>query len=214
MEWISGWAEQIVVAVIVATIIEMILPSGNNKKYIKAVIGIYVLFTIVSPIITKITGSNLDSLNFDYEKYMEQTDTYQTMSQTLATNNDANIGEIYQTNLKSDMKNKLLEKGYIASNIMVETQIEDEEAYGKITKISLTIEKKEEETEEKQGNTINSVSINQIQSIQIGNTIPEEKEAKGSKQAVKASEINEIKTYLSTVYEVNKKQIEINKKGG
>lgn len=38
MGWISSWAEQIVVAVIIATIIEMILPNGNNKKYIKAVI--------------------------------------------------------------------------------------------------------------------------------------------------------------------------------
>ncbi|MCI8482131.1 MAG: hypothetical protein HFJ27_03470 [Clostridia bacterium] len=50
IENLSLWAEQIIVAVIIATIIEMILPNGNNKKYIKAVIGVYVLFTIISPI--------------------------------------------------------------------------------------------------------------------------------------------------------------------
>ena len=32
IEHISNWAEQIIVAVIIATIIEMILPNGNNKK--------------------------------------------------------------------------------------------------------------------------------------------------------------------------------------
>lgn len=52
---ISSWAEQIIIAVIIATILEMILPKGNSKKYIKTVIGIYILYTIISPIITYIS---------------------------------------------------------------------------------------------------------------------------------------------------------------
>ena len=50
IEFMSSWAEQIVLAVIVATIIELILPKNKNKKYIQMVIGIYVLFNIISPI--------------------------------------------------------------------------------------------------------------------------------------------------------------------
>lgn len=49
---ISSWAEQIVIAVIIVVIIEMILPKGNSKKYIKTVIGIYILYTIISPVIS------------------------------------------------------------------------------------------------------------------------------------------------------------------
>lgn len=49
---ISSWAEQIIIAVIIATILEMILPKGNSKKYIKTVIGIYILYVIISPVIT------------------------------------------------------------------------------------------------------------------------------------------------------------------
>ena len=52
---ISSCAEQIIIAVIIATILEMILPKGNSKKYIKTVIGIYILYTIISPIITYIS---------------------------------------------------------------------------------------------------------------------------------------------------------------
>ena len=44
MEWISDWVQGIIVAVIIVTIIEMILPNGNSKKYIKVVIGIYIIF--------------------------------------------------------------------------------------------------------------------------------------------------------------------------
>ena len=38
MDWISDWAGGIIIAVIIGTVIEMILPEGNSKKYIKMVI--------------------------------------------------------------------------------------------------------------------------------------------------------------------------------
>lgn len=56
---ISSWAEQVIIAVIIATIIEMILPNGNSKKYIKTVIGVYIVYTIISPVITLITRNGL-----------------------------------------------------------------------------------------------------------------------------------------------------------
>ena len=49
INWISNWAQGIIVAVIIGTIIEMVLPEGNCKKYVKVVIGIYILFSIISP---------------------------------------------------------------------------------------------------------------------------------------------------------------------
>ena len=56
----------IVIAVIISTIIEMILPSNKNKKYIQMVIGVYVLFNIISPIISLVYSgiTNLVGLLF------------------------------------------------------------------------------------------------------------------------------------------------------
>ena len=34
MEFLNNWLQGIVVAVVIASIIQMILPNGNNKKYI------------------------------------------------------------------------------------------------------------------------------------------------------------------------------------
>ena len=62
INFMSSWAEQIVLAVIIATIIELILPKNKNTKYIKMVIGVYVLFNIISPIIK-------NKENFSVEKY-------------------------------------------------------------------------------------------------------------------------------------------------
>ena len=51
ISFLSSWTEQIVLAVVIAIIIELILPNNKNKKYIQMVIGDYVLFNIISPII-------------------------------------------------------------------------------------------------------------------------------------------------------------------
>lgn len=45
ISWISSWAQGIVVSVIIGTIIEMILPEGSSKKYIKIVIrSVYFIY--------------------------------------------------------------------------------------------------------------------------------------------------------------------------
>lgn len=67
IEFMSSWAEQIVLAVIIATIIEMILPQNKNKKYVQMVIGVYILFNIVSPIIKNKETFSIEKFNIqDY----------------------------------------------------------------------------------------------------------------------------------------------------
>lgn len=205
----STWAEQIIVAVIIAGIIEMILPKGNNKKYVKAIIGVYILFTIISPVISKIT--DIDFQDIDYEEYFKQTETYQTMSQDLSNNNDKSVEEIYISNLKQDMKNKLQEKGYIAENIEVDIELKDEANYGKINKIILSVYKNEESNDDVYKDTsTNTISINKIEEVKIGNNVNNvNTNIQVKKGEIKNNEKNEIKEYLSGVYEINKKNIKI-----
>lgn len=59
ISFISSWTQGIIVSVIIASIIEMILPDGNSKKYVKVVIGVFILFSIVSPVINKFTKKKL-----------------------------------------------------------------------------------------------------------------------------------------------------------
>ena len=93
ISFMSSWAEQIVLAVIVATIIEMILPKNKNRKYIQMVIGIYVLFNIISPIIE-------NKEKFSIEKY--NIEKYETKSQYEIDQSsmDARLEKIYLDELK------------------------------------------------------------------------------------------------------------------
>lgn len=204
IEWISGWAEQIVVAVIIASIIEMLLPNGNNKKYIKAIIGVYILFTIISPIIGKFV--NIDLKDIDYEKYFKESETQEAISQNLATNNEKTMEEIYINNLKADMKNKLEEKGYMVENLSLNIEVNDDKNYGKVNEIILVVSKLEEESKDKENNTI---AINKVEEVKIGNKISETTNIKNKKE-ISNSDKNGIKDYLSNVYDIKKKNIRIN----
>ena len=79
IEWITNWAQGIIIAVIIATIIEMILPNGSCKKYIKVVIGVYILFSIISPVISKITGKGFNiSEELNLEEFYTEVDSKAT----------------------------------------------------------------------------------------------------------------------------------------
>lgn len=206
IEWISTWAEQIIVAVIIATIIEMCLPSGNNKKYIKAVIGVYILFTIISPILGKITNINFSDI--DYEKYFKELDTSETISQSLSSNNDKSIEEIYVSNIKQDIKTKLKKQGYNAYDIKLDIEFSNEANYGSINWVWLSVYKDESLNEEKDSTT-NVIAVNKIENVKIGNST-QNGTSTTKKKDIKESEKVEIKEYLASVYEVNKKNISIN----
>lgn len=95
IQFLSSWAEQIVLAVIIATIIELILPQNRNKKYIQMVIGIYILFNTISPII-KNKDTILTSGDYDLEKY-ESSSNY-TIDQSSM---DERIEKIYLEELEN-----------------------------------------------------------------------------------------------------------------
>jgi len=174
----------------------MLLPEGKNKKYIKIVIGVYVLFAVISPVV----GKNID-LNLDDEFNLSLDNTTTSLDET----NNKNINDIFVTNLVQDIKSKLSNKGYGCENVELQTN----ENY-EVEKINITgiyeIEEDEEKEEEKNENKveINSISINEVQIGEKENSIKDQV-VKG----ISASEEKDLKEYLSETYNVKEKNISI-----
>lgn len=195
IDFFSKWAQGIIVAVILATIIEMILPKGTCKKYVKVVIGMFVLFTIISPIIQVFSnGASFEEIFdlSDYEKIINQSED--EISQKIEDNNKRSIKDIYISNLKDNIKSAIENKGYEVSNCVV--QVKDDENYT-IEKIKLTIYKSKNENDKKI--IINEININleNQENTNDTNNITEENK-------------NELKEYLSKNYSVDIDDIEIN----
>lgn len=181
VEAINSWAQKIIIVIIICTIIEMILPEGKNKKYIKTVIGIYVVFTIISPIIT-----NLDNDQIDLNKYLK-IDNNISIETSSVIDTNSYIEEVYKEKLKTDIKSKIEEMGYCVNKIDLKIETENEEKYGEILEINLKLSK-----QEKQESTSNI----QIEKIVIG-------EEKQEEIVLSEKEKNEIKQYLAETYGVS-----------
>ena len=206
--FLKDWSNQIIVATIIAIILEMILPEGNNKKYIKMIIGIYVLFTIINPIISKVTGNSLEISNIDYSKYFDDSVSVYSNTEEFELDNSKLIIKSYIDNIENDIKTKIRQKGYKATNCKIDI-IEDDnsEKYGTITNITLQVERVEDENE----STENSNSI-RIESVEINiNSTQNEQEIDTKENTLQDKEIEIIKEYLSNEYSVEKKIININK---
>lgn len=215
IRWISNWAGGIIIAVIIGTIIEMILPEGNSKKYIKVVIGVYILFTIISPVITKFTGKSIAVSDIlELEQYINTVKEKEIAQNLLESQNSSSIKDIYIGNLKADIQNKLKLRGYIVTNINLE--IEDNENYT-LNKIYLKISKQDnEDNEDSEAENINYTNkiemVNEI-NIDISNSdmlSNDTENVETIKDTVSNYEKNKIKEYLSSVYEINEKNIIIN----
>lgn len=195
VSFISSWAQQIIFAVIIGTILQMLLPEGKNKKYIKIVIGVYVLFAVISPVVGKNIDLNLDEFNLS----LDNTTT------SLDETNKENINDIFVTNLVQDIKSKLSNKGYGCENVELQTN----ENY-EVEKINITgiYEVKEDDKKEEEKNEnkveINSISINEVQIGEKENSIKDQV-VKG----ISASEEKDLKEYLSETYNVKEKNISI-----
>ncbi len=168
LEWFRAWSKGIVIAVIIATLIELILPENSSKKYIKIIIGIFIVYTIISPAITKFTGKNFDG-NLQINDVIE-TSSKLVENRNLAIKTEDSVKKIYIQNLQNDVKNKLKEKGYIAENVIV--KIADDDSYN-ITNIHITISDKIEVSEDKKETQTIVDTIKTIK-VKLGNSSNEQ----------------------------------------
>lgn len=197
IDWFRAWSKGIVVAVIIATIIEMILPDNTSKKYIKIIIGIFIVYTIISPVINQFTGEDIS----EYIKVNEVIETSSNVveSNEISKNTTSSIKKIYTQNLENDLKTKLKAKGYVAGYVSI--NISNDESYN-IEKIDIKIDEKTAVAkEQKQTKTI----VDNIKSVKI----KIENNNSQNNEIINENDKNEIKEYIKTTYEVDINKINI-----
>lgn len=198
-KFINSWASGLIVAVIIATIIELILPENKNKKYVKMVSGIFILFTIVSPVILKFNGDT--GLNIDkYNELLKTENTIETKAVASAIT-DKNIIKVYKENLMRNIKSGIENLNYIVKSINIE--IDESKNYGDIKKIYLQVE------------NVTLVPEIEVENIEIDVNLSEKNDDKTkgtseNKNAIKENDKSIIKEFLNKNYRINSSNIVIN----
>ena len=234
IEKFSIWTKNLTLAIVVVSIIEMLLPNNKNKKYIKVVIGIYILFNIISPFINEKT-------KIDIGQILENTKTTSQIQERVdQTSMNDKLEKMCKEELEKDITKKIQNLGYKVNECKVKLEIKDiketknTEKTSNIKQIYLDVEKEKEnenvienKEEKKNDDEINEVKIEnkiveeveKIKKVQIGKNINKEKENKNNEKNNSNNDINKritkldiqkIKKYLIKEYEVKETCLKIN----
>lgn len=208
INFLSSWVKNLSLALIIVSILEMILPNNKTKKYVRTVMGLYILFSIISPFIENSSKINLN--NIDLDSYTENTKTASSKVEEVdQTSMDNRINEIYKEELQNDITQKIEEKGYKVETCKVVAYISEKNS--EIEKITIKINGKinEENDNDVKNNTIENKIVTEIQKIQKVNIgVGENKENKEETNITK-TDIKVIKDFLIKEYGVSEKCLKI-----
>ena len=205
INFFSNWIEGIVVAVIISTIFEMLLPNGNIKKYVKMILGIYIIFCIIAPFTdTKVLGESelfkkIDEYTSDSEiKNYSEYDT------------NKKINKIYESTFEKDLIKTIEKEGFTVYKCSVKGNFNAEDENAGITEISIILESKKtsknnlNDNDKTEGEDIDG--IDEIKKVKINVS---KKNVENNIEDVVAKDIDTLKKYLSKHYEIDKGIIKI-----
>ncbi|MGE6375317.1 stage III sporulation protein AF [Peribacillus muralis] len=197
MSFLAGWVSNIIVFVLLATVIDMLLPNSALQKYAKMVIGLLLIAIIITPI--------LGLFNKDFDEILS------AATSEFENQNKKDLGNL------TEMKKKEIQAtqgAYILKQMAVDLQAEVEEELMKdynmkISAIDVGVKNVENPT------------VENLQNINISLETAEGKED-SSIEAVAKIDINAespspsndknldaVKSFLATSWSVDKEIIEI-----
>ena len=210
IEFLSNWAKDICLAVIVISILEMILLNNKTKKYVRMVFGLYIMFNIISPFIKN--KDILDVSTYDFNEYGNYTTNQSNLNESSM---NTKIKEIYIEELEKDITEKINELGYNVTtcNVYATLSSKNEESY--IEQIELNVEKGEEKQENQdEEETFENKLVSEIQKIKpVNTTITKNNQNNNqdeNQKSINMSDIQKIKKFLIEEYGVDEKCLKIN----
>ena len=226
--FLSLWVKRLGLALIIVSILEMLLPKNNNTKYVKLVMGLYILFIIIEPYIDKSKAFDFNEINFN--TYFE--DNYSKNNRNEIINQesmDIRINQLYEEMLEKDIGEKLNNIGYEINSCKVAT-IASNDNY-EIKKINISVKCKIENNNNNNSDEINDESenieekdkyvLNKVQEIkkievdrnkenEFNNNENNSSNNKEENKKITLKDIKIIKDFLKNEYGVDEKCLKIN----
>ena len=220
INFLSSWVKNLCLALIVVSILEMLLPNNKTKKYVKMVMGLYILFSIIEPFI-----ENSNELKFNVDDLYNQY-SVETSAESENVNQksmDSRLDELYKQKLENDIVQKLDEEGYVVEDCDVKAHISSNDTG--IELITIKIKEKKDnsnENDENQSNekmNIEEKIVNEIQKIQKveinvsknqDNSSDESTQSEQQNQNITKTDIKIVKQFLIKEYGVSEKCLRIN----
>lgn len=122
---LKSYVQQIIYIGIIAIIIEIIMPKGNTKKYIYAVLSLFVLLNVVSPIVNVVKNIDVqNTLDNVLETISGNVSTDTSNIEEFSEYANAKVKEKLEEKLKTELATKLLEIDIKVKEVKIITDID------------------------------------------------------------------------------------------
>ncbi len=196
MQLISEWVINIIIFILLAMIIDMLLPQSNIRKYVKVVTGLLLIVIIITPIF-KLLSTDVDDLLIHFSEQSK-----------IGEERLENELKVKKTEIETSQHAYILEQMAVQMKEQVEEEMID--TYGmNITSIHITTDNRSENPEEQ----IKKVTVYMRRSVEedaIVTVKPVIIQVKDEQRNESASHINdEVVTLLSKEWDVPENKIEV-----
>ncbi|MFP7297699.1 stage III sporulation protein AF [Neobacillus niacini] len=203
MEFLIEWVTNIILFILLATVIDMLLPNTSMQKYTKMVTGLLLIAIILTPIFKLISKdfetamAQIPSFQGPEEKNMEN--LIELQKKEIQASNHAYILETMAVQLEKGVEEELMEQfGLEIAKIELITKDESQESFPENLEM-VTVRLKQPETKDMTVEAVQPVSID------TGTPLP-------SKDQTEESE--KVAAFLSQHWNVTEKVIEVSVEGG
>ncbi|MGG3889206.1 stage III sporulation protein AF [Metabacillus fastidiosus] len=205
MEFLTGWITNIILFILLAVIIDLLLPSSAMQKYAKIVISLLLIVVIINPIF-KLFSADMDEvlaqLSIQSENDTEVKNLIEKQKSEIEASQRAYILEQMAVQMKEMAEEELVENYEVAIDRILLSQSDEVKKIdsGKDlqhVEVVLRAVNKEDEAVE----VVKKVDIDTSKEQVREDTVPGKEE-------------KEIITYLAKVWEVDQEKILLQMKGG
>ncbi|MBB3109174.1 stage III sporulation protein AF [Paenibacillus phyllosphaerae] len=71
LDWLAAWLRQIIAVVLLAGIVDLLLPNKSMQRYVRLVAGLIILLTILSPVMRALQGDFGTKLHESFDAWLD-----------------------------------------------------------------------------------------------------------------------------------------------
>ncbi len=108
MAWLTLWLKKIILLVLLAAFLDLILPNTSMQRYVKMVMGLIILMTIISPVFALFNLSQ-DELALRLDRYQQEFDKpsnqeWKSMTDKLIGRRDEQVTQYVQSQMEAAIR--------------------------------------------------------------------------------------------------------------
>lgn len=133
MEFFKEWIGGITAAIIFASLCEILLPSGNMKKYVNLILGIILSIMMINPL------ADLKFNNWSDDLFaFERSNAFATQAK-LEEEERKTVIKIYNNKLTEAIEKQIYEKVKAEFTVNLDIETENPENFGEIKNVTVTV---------------------------------------------------------------------------